>query len=159
MSKILDPNGFKNAVDFVMRPIEGNPIWDFLERIEPHLNDKSDAAHFLYHQDGLELIGNNANGLLETVYFFVKGEPSVEPGYGDYSPYDAELPYPLRADMTGYDVIMQLGKPDKIGEARTIELLGYQRPWIKYYPRENVQLQIEFEGQQIWRVGIGKAFY
>ena len=157
MSKILDPNGFKNAVDFVMQPLAGNPVWSVVERIDAA--DHDGTLHFCYHDDGVELISNETGNLLDTIYLFVLGRQMNDQIGPDYRPFAASLPDPLQQDMTGFDIIMRLGRPHKVGGGHDFPGLGYQRPWMKYFPREDVQVRIEFEGERIWRVGIGKAFY
>ena len=168
MSKILDPIGFKNAIDFVMRPVEGNPIWKILEKVQPFsIDDLHDDVedcnrdpdfYYQYEEEGFCLICDREEGRLHTIFFYLLGDRSDDPDFKSYLPFLAALPRPLESHFTRDEIIEKLGPPSKTGgDFRFV--LGYQRPWIKYYPRENVQLMIEFEGKRIWRVGIGKAFY
>ncbi len=168
MTKILDPSGFQNALQFVMRPVEGNPIWTFLERIAPCSLEQEfedfdgDPAevtlHFEYYSDGLTLICPQRGEVLNAIFFYVMGAECSDTKFENYQPFTATLPHPLEAHLTREQIVERLGVPEKVGGNFTLKVTGYQRPWIKYYPRKDVQMMIEFEGERIWRVNVGEAF-
>ena len=152
---------FSDCVNFVRQPIESNPIWATLHRIPPNEDPELNQADYCYHDDGIELICNiNPDIILDTIYLYLQGETNNRPDREDYKPFTGILPYPLQRDMNKIHTVGALGKPEKIGGDFEHDILGYQRPWIKYYPKPKVQLMIEFDDDSmIWRIGVGKAFY
>ena len=61
--------------------------------------------------------------------------------------------------MTQGDVISILGEPEITGGDFDDDVLGYQHPWIKYYPKPDVQLLMEIKDGKVWRGTVGTAFY
>jgi hypothetical protein len=153
-----DQMDFSNCADFITRPVDGNPVWATLHRIEPSIDAEADVIHYCYHDHGIEVICEYiADPWLSTIYLYPKGTKDAD--LEDYRPFAGTLPYPLVREMSRTDIIAALGEPAKIGGGVEDDIFGYRRPWIKYYPKTAVQLMIELEDDRIWRVNVGKAFY
>jgi hypothetical protein len=151
---------FSNCINFIQRSIDGNPIWEILRRIPPKDDSELNQVHYCYHNDGVELICEvNPDIILNTIYLYPLGFPIDASEQQIIKPFTGKLPAPLRPDMTEADIISELGEPDKAGGDFEDEDLGYQPPWIKYYPKAETQLMIEFADDTIYRINVGKVYF
>ena len=152
MSAILDPSGFIDAARFIHEPEAGSPLWAALARREPEEDAELGWRCFDYPKDGLEVqcTWDGQQYRFSTLYFDFAT---------DRAPFKHPGPFGLARGMAVDDIIAQLGPPLKTGGDHHGPVVGYQRPWIKYFPRDRVQLMVEHQDGQIWRAHVGAAIW
>lgn len=92
------------------------------------------------------------------LYFYVDGEENSDSE--QIAPFVGTLPLNIERGASKAELIDRFGQPDLIGGDLEDPRFGYQRPWIKYYIEDGVQLMIELNDKQgIWRLSIGRAIH
>lgn len=150
---------FTRAAELIWSKLENSPVWLLVGK-DFELVAFEDSDHFCFCDAGVSLLFDRVEEelLLTSIVIHVEGTEPDEDDPG-YQPFKGILPAGLKAGMTREEVVALLGEPSGVGRARMDPVLGRILPHIKYYPKSDVQIFIEFDNGMIENVHVGKAFY
>ena len=156
MNRTLD---FSNALELINQPHDKNRIWNILEKIDPSTEIERDKF-YSYYDLGLQFCfrKNEEAYVLISLIFFLCGADADEDDPA-YQTYEGSLPLGLKSGMTRRDIETKQGLPAVEREESNHPIFGRRRPWIKYYPKTDVQIFIELENDLIHTVHVSKAIY
>lgn len=156
VSRTLD---FSDALELINQPQDENRIWNIVERIDPSTEIERNKF-YSYYDLGIQFCFRKHEEayVLISLIFFLCGAEADEDDPA-YQTYEGSLPLGLKSGMARRDIETKLGLRAVEREESNHRLFGRQRPWIKYYPKKDVQIFIELENDMIHTVHVSQAIY
>ncbi|WP_306156128.1 hypothetical protein [Roseibium sp. MMSF_3247] len=159
MSSINAVN-FENAVDMIWEKVATSRVWQYLDRSVGFTCFDPRDEIYCYYDRGVEIrfteIEQEPKLVSIILYLEATQGDAEDPGF---KRFEGILPYRLPSGLTKQVVLDRFGEPTAIGKEQQHPVFGRMLPWIKYYPKDNVQILFEHRQDEIVQIHFSKAIY